>query len=83
MEILVYFASVVFFVDISGIQVGGWLTEVSELSACDIVQLACDHTKLASSGQFGSWVGEILLSFRPTSTMLVVLSYSLECHFTV
>ena len=57
-EVPVYFASVVPLVEISGMQVGSWLHEVSELSACDIVsvQLAWDHTILAASGQFGSWV---------------------------
>ena len=51
-KIFVYFASVIAFVEISGIQICRWLHEVSELSACDIVsvQLACDHTILASSG---------------------------------
>ena len=50
-----YFACVVFFVEISCIQICGWMHEVSDLSACDIVsaQLACDHIILASSGQFG------------------------------
>ena len=71
-EILVYFAPGVSFVEISGMQVCGWLHEVSQLSACDIVsvQLACEHNILASSGQFGC--GN-LLSFSPASTMLVFL----------
>ena len=55
-KIRVYCASVVSFVEISGIWVCGWLHEVSELSACDIasMHLAWDHTILAASGQFGA-----------------------------
>ena len=51
-ETRVYFASVVSLVEISGIQICGWLHEVSELSVCDnmSVQLAYDHTIFASSG---------------------------------
>ena len=58
-EILVHFASVVYFVAISGMHVCGWLHEVS---AGDIVsaQLACGYTLLASSGQFGSWAWKLV-----------------------
>ena len=48
----------IYFAKISGMQVCGWWDDFTELSACDIVpvQLACGHTILAWSGQFGSWV---------------------------
>ena len=62
LKILIYFAPVISFVEISGIQLCDWLHEVSELTACDIVsvRLACDHTILALSGQFGSWVWKLV-----------------------
>ena len=37
------FASVVPLIEISGIQVCGWLYEVSELSACDILSVKLAH----------------------------------------
>ena len=61
-EMLVYFASVVAFVEISGIQICGWPYEVSELSAYHIVsvKLACAHPIVASSRQLESWVWELV-----------------------
>ena len=79
------FVAVVPFVEISRIQICGWLDEVSELSACDIVS---EHSWLVITPYLHRVVslevasGKFLI-FTPASAMLTFLSYSLEQYFTV